>query len=316
MESQGFRSGFVAIVGRPSSGKSSFLNTVCGNKVSIVTPVPQTTRRSIRGIVSRDTGQIVFIDTPGFHTSERKFNKKMISVVRESLNDADAVLLVVDGSRQKGEEEAAILDLVLDSQKRLIVAINKEDLDPARTELQLKELRDQLGRSQTEREAETELSQTPQLMTMSALDTQSAEKVVRLLIPLLPKGEPFYPPEYYTDQDPGFRITEIVREKAMRSARQELPHSIYVGVQDSSTGELDPLTGQPKSLSMRLAIYVERESQKGILVGKGGSRIKEIREAAQKEINALFDYPVTLELRIKVDPKWRKDDKLLEALFD
>jgi GTP-binding protein Era len=151
---------------------------------------------------------------------------------------------------------------------------------------------------------------------MNATDEESAESVVRAIIPLLPEGEPYYPPEYYTDQDPSFRVTEIVREKAMAFARQELPHALYVGVQDSESGELDPMTGQPRSLFMRLAIYVERESQKGIIVGKGGSRIKQIRESSEAEIAELFDYPVKLELRVKVKPKWRKDDDLLEAMFE
>lgn len=303
MESQEYRSGFVAIVGRPSSGKSSFLNTACGHKVSIVTPTPQTTRSRVRGIVSRQGGQIVFLDTPGFHSSERKFNQRMMTLVRESLEDADALLLMVDGSRRGGEEEDQILNLAREAEKPLVIAVNKVDLDAAAVELRLQEVRKKAqGTSAT-------------LTTLCALDRESAEKVVHSLLPLLPEGNPYYPQEYYTDQEPTFRITEIVREKAMSFARQELPHAVYVDLQDSEQGALDPDTGQPTSLFLRIAIFVERESQKGILVGAGGRVIRSIREQAQREIDELFDYPVRMELRVKVKPKWRRDEKLLEHFF-
>lgn len=312
MESQEYTAGFVAIVGRPSSGKSTFLNTACGHKVSIVTPTPQTTRARVRGIVSRDTGQIVFIDTPGFHTSTRKFNQRMMGVVKESLGDADAILLLLDASRESGEEEEAILKEVIATGKPLLLAVNKEDLEPAAAEMRRAAVRGTLD----EARGGPGSSEKTTILTMNATDEESVEAVVRSLIPLLPEGEPYYPPEYYTDQDPYFRITEIVREKAMAFARQELPHALYVGVQDSESGDPDPMTGQPSRLFMRLAIYVERESQKGIIVGKGGSRIKQVRESAEAEIRELFDYPVRLELRVKVRPKWRKDDNLLEAMFE
>lgn len=312
MESQEYTAGFVAIVGRPSSGKSTFLNTACGHKVSIVTPTPQTTRARVRGIVSRDTGQIVFIDTPGFHTSTRKFNQRMMGVVKESLGDADAILLLLDASRESGEEEEAILKEVIATGKPLLLAVNKEDLEPAAAEMRRAAVRGTLD----EARGGPGSSEKTTILTMNATDEESVEAVVRSLIPLLPEGEPYYPPEYYTDQDPYFRITEIVREKAMAFARQELPHALYVGVQDSESGDPDPMTGQPSHLFMRLAIYVERESQKGIIVGKGGSRIKQVRESAEAEIRELFDYPVRLELRVKVRPKWRKDDNLLEAMFE
>lgn len=315
-ESQGYRAGFVAIVGRPSSGKSTFLNTACGHKVSIVTPIPQTTRARVRGIVSRDSGQIVFLDTPGFHTSTKKFNQRMMGVVKESLNDADAVLLLFDASRRSGEEEETILAEVLQTGKPVVLAVNKADLEPAAAEMRRRAIQTRLE-SGTEASGEPPSpAQAETILTMNALDTTTVETVVRSLIPLLPEGEPFYPAEYYTDQDPAFRITEIVREKAMAFARQELPHAIYVGVQDSESGEPDPTTGQPTSLFVRVAIYVERESQKGIIVGKGGARIKEVREASEAEIGELFDYPVRLELRVKVKPKWRSDDSLLEAMFE
>lgn len=318
-ESQGYRAGFVAIVGRPSSGKSTFLNTACGHKVSIVTPIPQTTRARVRGIVSRDSGQIVFLDTPGFHTSTRKFNQRMMGVVKESLEDADAVLLLVDASRESGDEEEAILGQVLETGKPLVIAVNKVDLEPAEAEMRRENIRKRLAEAEGPGAPGSGVGAAPPeptVLTMNAREQNSAEAVVRALLPLLPEGEPYYPPEYYTDQDPSFRITEIVREKAMAFARQELPHAIYVGVQDSESGDIDPMTGQPTSLFMRLAIFVERESQKGIIVGKGGSRIKQVREASEAEIAELFDYPVRLELRVKVKPKWRKDDDLLEAMFE
>ncbi|MFW6214773.1 MAG: GTPase Era [Alkalispirochaetaceae bacterium] len=303
MESQGYRSGFVAIVGRPSSGKSTFLNTVCGHKVSIVTPIPQTTRAGVRGIVSRDSGQIVFLDTPGFHRSEQKFNRRMMGVVRQSVEDGDAILLVIDGYRSGGEEEEAILNLALESGKPLLVAVNKEDLDPGRVKRRAEEVRGKVeGRN-------------AEVLRLTAFEQESAQKVVSALVNLLPEGEPFYPAEYYTDQDPIFRITEIVREKAMGFAREELPHALYVALQDSEQGDLNPETGQPSSLFARIAIFVERESQKGILVGKGGRVVRAIREQAEEEIGELFDYPVRIELRVKVKPKWRRDEKLLEEFF-
>jgi GTPase len=288
------KSAFVAVAGRPSAGKSTLVNSLIGEKVSIVSPVPQTTRNTVRGIVNKGEGQLVFLDTPGYHISEKKLNIRLRGVSTEAFSDADIVLYLVDATREPGPEEEAICAALIHAGDRLVAAINKIDspeADPDRALLFI-----------------TGKFPTVQVFEISALTGSGLPELLAALYARAPEGPAWYPEEYYTDQEPVFRIAEIIREKIFLNTRDELPHAVYVSYEDSSRGSDD-------SLLAEYDLVVERESQKGILIGKGGSMIKRIREEAEKDLADIFEYAVRLKLSVRVDPNWKKNDKTLEKLI-
>jgi GTP-binding protein Era len=298
------KSAFVAVVGRPSVGKSTLVNLLCGRKVAIVSAVPQTTRNAIRGIVNRPAGQLVFIDTPGRHDSEKKLNKKLLEVSGRAVQEADLTLYLLDASRAPGEEEAAIAgELAPLAGKKLVAAVNKMDAKGADFEA----LRSFITRRLPD-------LPEPRIFKLSALKNEGAEELLACLFDLAGEGEAFYPEEYYTDQALGFRIGEIIREKAINRLRQELPHSLYVEVADTELRDKD-VEGKKPRLWTRAFIIVERESQKGIVVGRGGEMIKAIRQEAQKELNRILDWKVELDLRVKSSHDWRHNDRVLRRLI-
>ncbi len=311
------KSAFVAIIGRPSSGKSTLLNTLCGEKVSITSRVPQTTRNKIRGIVNDPRGQLVFLDTPGYHRSERKFNLYLRQLAESTLEESDVVLYVADLSRPPGAEENDVLDLLAATELPRICALNKADLE--RTfEPQYREL---LAGKVPDMSA----------LALSALNGEGTAPLLDALYAAAPEGAPFYEEDYYTDQAPDFRIAEIIREKAIARTQQEVPHALFVEIADmemhpgrrshaqadsgADSGTGTDTAGDAGTLWVRAFLNVERESQKGILVGKGGNQIREIRLEAQRELNEIFPYPIHLDLRVKVQPKWRTRDTLLRRLL-
>jgi len=289
------KSAFIAVIGRPSAGKSTLLNTLCMQKVSIVASTPQTTRNKVRGILTTEEGQLVFVDTPGFHVSEKKFNIHMTDLVATALDETDLILYVVDATRQPGEEEQHLIELVKRFQGKTIVGINKIDVKNNSADEIKAYLKQELPEIQ--------------LLEISALNNQGIEELKARLFEAAPEGEMLYPPEYYTDQDPEFRTSEIIREKALSKVTQEVPHSLYVEIADMELSE------EENRLWIRAFIMVERESQKGILVGKGGKVIKSIRQEAQKELAEIFPYRIYLDVRVKVNPKWRRKDTLLKRLI-
>ena len=289
------KAAFVALVGRPSSGKSTLLNRICGGKVSIVSPVPQTTRNRIRGILNGPPGQLVFVDTPGFHSSERKMNLRLRDLTLSTLRESELVLYLVDVTRPPGEEERALMSSLRQAEDRLVVGLNKVDVQPNQRALAEKEL--------------AAAFRAPRLFPLSALSGEGLEPLLAALWQLAPEGDPMYPPEYYTDQTPEFRIAEIVREKAMRDLREEVPHALYVHIEDLE------MRHENTELWARGFLFVERDSQKGILVGRGGERIKATVRDAEAELGELFPYAVKLDLRVKVRPKWRHDAALLSRLI-
>jgi GTP-binding protein Era len=296
------KSAFVAVVGRPSAGKSTLVNLFCGHKVAIVSAVPQTTRNAIRGIVNRPEGQLVFVDTPGRHESEKKLNKKLMEVSVRAAQEADLVLYLLDASRLPGDEEEAIAgDLAPLAGEKLVAAVNKmdakgADFDALRSFIALR------------------LPDLPEsrIFKISALNNEGTEELLACLFGMAGEGEALYPEEYYTDQDLSFRIGEIIREKAINRLRQELPHSLYVDVADT---ELRNTGAEKTRLWVRAFIIVERESQKGIVVGKGGEMIKAIRREAQKDLNRILDWKVELDLRVKSSKDWRHNDRALRRLI-
>jgi GTP-binding protein Era len=296
------KSAFVAVLGRPSVGKSTLVNLFCGHKVAIVSAVPQTTRNAIRGIVNRPAGQLVFVDTPGRHESEKKLNKKLLEVSGRAMQEADLVLYLLDASRPPGEEEEAIaVDLAPLAGEKVVAAVNKMDAKDADFNALHSFIMHHLPDLPDSR-----------IFKISALKNEGAEELLACLFGMAEEGEALYPEEYYTDQDLGFRIGEIIREKAINRLRQELPHSIYVEVADT---ELRNDGSEKARLWVRAFIIVERESQKGIVVGKGGEMIKAIRQEAQKDLNRILDWKVDLDLRVKSSRDWRHNDKVLRRLI-
>ena len=289
----GVKSAFVSLIGRPSSGKSTLLNKICGRKISIVSPVPQTTRNKIRGIATSEKGQLVFIDTPGFHLSEKKLNRYLMDLVHQAIKEVDLVLYLIDATRPLGSEERAIARLLASSGQKVIVAFNKVDNENMD--------REKLARDLSGSGLETEP------FFISALTGEGVPELLGHLYNMAPEGDISYPEEYYTDQDPEFRIAEIIREKAIHHSRQELPHAIYVEIADAEQRD--------EFLWVRAFLCVERESQKGILIGKEGAKIKGIRVEAEKDLADLFPTPVKLDLRVKVRPRWRRQDALLKKLI-
>ncbi|MDA3950412.1 MAG: GTPase Era [Spirochaeta sp.] len=293
------RSGFVMLLGRPSAGKSTLVNALCGHKVSIVSPVPQTTRNTIRGIVTDERGQMVLLDTPGLHTSEKKLNLRLQAVVADNLPEADLLLYLIDPTRPPGDEERGITALLRSRDTPKVVVITKVDAEGCNI-------------AATRRFLDAEgLVDVPVVEVGNLAGSAQPIGLVQLLdlvFAALPEGEPWYPDEYYTDQPPRFRIAEIIRERAILRTRQEVPHALYVEVAD--------LEQTDKKIWARVFLYVERTSQQGILVGKKGATVTAIREEAEAILTSLFPVPVRLSLQVKVRPKWRRDDATLQRLIN
>jgi len=296
------KAAFVALIGRPSVGKSTLVNLLCGAKVAIVSAVPQTTRNAVRGILTRPEGQLVFVDTPGRHISERKFNKKLMDVSNRALDDSELVLYVLDASRAPGPEEEAVAGRLKGFEDRLIAAINKTDAVAAEPEKIRVFLEKALPQLPTSRRFE-----------ISCLEKKGIEPLLDCLFDMAVEGDVLYPEEYYTDQDVSFRVSEIIREKAISRLKEELPHSIYVEVADLELRDGDS-ESERKRLWVRAFIITERESQKGMIVGKGGEMIKAIGRASRKELNVIFDWKVDLDLRVKTGKDWRHNDKVLKKI--
>ncbi len=289
------KASFIALVGRPSTGKSTFINQVCGEKISIVSSHPQTTRNRVRGIYNSKEGQLVFVDTPGFYQSEQRFNRHLKGLLLSTLDSVDQVLYLLDVSRRPGEEERELLELLAAFKGPLIIALNKIDIKKNYRHDYLELIKDKL-------------KQVP-IHEISALTGSGVESLAGVILLTAPNGEPFYPLDYYTDQSPEFRISEVVREKAINLTRQEIPHQLYVEVADME------MHNQETQLWARIFICVERDSQKGIVVGKKGELIRDIVRQATEELNGLFPYQVKLDVRVKVRPKWRKNEQLLKKLI-
>lgn len=291
------RTGVVAIIGRPSAGKSTFLNTACQVDVSIVSPIPQTTRNAIKGIVNTSYGQLIFIDTPGYHNSDKKLNLRLKNVTESQLNGIDCVLYVIDSTRDIGEEEMLTAELVKKLQAKTVVAINKIDDRQSHPEKVQKFISETLPLIPQER-----------IFKMSAKNDTGINEILKALYMISPEGQPVYDEETYTDQNLTFRIAEVIRGEAINRLQDEIPHAVYVEVADVEH------RSEGKKLWIRAFLCVERDSQKGIVIGKGASKIKEIRVAAIKKLSQIYIQKIDLDLQVKVDKNWRQRDYTINRL--
>lgn len=294
----GEKSALVAILGRPSSGKSTFMNTACQEPVSIVSPIPQTTRNAIRGIVNTSFGQLVFVDTPGYHESEKKLNLRLKNVTEEQLKDSDCILYIIDTTRSPGDEELMNVSLAEKYPERLVVALNKIDAKDSNVTKIKTFVSEHLPSVPSKR-----------VLEMSAEKDIGINEVLKALYDIAPVAPALYTEDMYTDQNIAFRISEIVRGEAINRLEQELPHCLYVDIADLEQ------RGNNGKIWVRAFICVERESQKGMVIGKGASMIKQIRMASLKKIQDVFPFKVELDLQVKVDKNWRQHDNTLTKLI-
>jgi GTP-binding protein Era len=293
-EAGGFRSGFGAVVGRPNTGKSTLVNRLVGEKVAITSDKPQTTRSAVRGIVTRPGGQLVLIDTPGYHKPRTLLGQRLNEVVRQAWSDVDVVLFVVDGSGGVGRGDARVAADLAGTACPTFCIVNKIDV------MRPPEIAAALS-------AAAALRDFDEFVPVSARTGKGVDLLRELALGSLPEGPMYYPPGTNHDQPPPLFVAELVREKLLRRAREELPHSIAVVTEDYGERE-DGL------LEISARIYVERESQKGIVIGRGGETLKAAGSEAREEIELLFGRRVFLDLRVKVEKDWQRRHQSLQRL--
>lgn len=292
-----FRSAFIAIIGRPNVGKSTLVNALLGQKIAAVSPKPQTTRKRQLGILTTDTAQLVFVDTPGIHTARHKLGTFLNQEAEESLEGVDVIVWLVDISARPTEEDQQIASLVSRVRRRtpVVLAANKIDIIPEAT----------LARNL---EAYQEsLKREVQVITISAAQSQNLDQLQELLISLAPVRPPEYDEEQITDSYERDIAADLIREACLLSLRDEVPHGVGVRIDEFTERE----NGM---LYIAATVFVERESQKGIVIGEGGKMLKQIGSSARKEIEGMGGRPVFLELRVKVLKDWRNNEEALRRL--
>jgi len=289
-----FRSGFAAIVGRPNTGKSTLVNQLVGGKVAITSDKPQTTRSAVRGILSLADAQAVFIDTPGYHKPRTLLGERLNEVVRQAWSDVDLALFVVDGDTGIGRGDARVAGDLRSAKLPTICVVNKADLMS----------KEQIAEALV---SAAELGDFDEYVAVSAKTGDGIEIVRDLVLARLETGPMFYPPGTNTDQPPPVFVAELVREKLLRRTRDELPHSIAVVTEDYEERD-DGL------LEIHARIYVERDSQKGIVIGHRGETLKAVGTEAREEIEVLFGRRVFIDLRVKVEKDWQRRAHALERL--
>lgn len=288
-----FKSGFVSIVGSPNAGKSSLVNKIVDKKISIVSEKVQTTRDMIKGIYNEDNCQIVFLDTPGFHKPKDKLNRYMNEQIKESLDDIEAIVYVIDSIYGIGSKELEIIERLSTINVPRIAVINKLDLVS----------QEKINRMIVTLE---NYEFFEEILAISVKDGFNVDSVVESLKRVLPEGIQYYEDDQITDNSPYFTISEIIREKILYYTQEEVPYSVGV--------KLNEFENKKNALVLHATIYVERESQKGILIGKGASKLKSIGIEARKDIEKNFDKKVHLQLHVKVLKKWRNKIDLLREI--
>ncbi|MGZ0086427.1 GTPase Era [Caldibacillus thermoamylovorans] len=286
MNKEGYKSGFVAIIGRPNVGKSTFLNRVIGQKIAIMSDKPQTTRNKIQGIYTDDGAQIIFIDTPGVHKPKHKLGDFMMKVALNALREVDVILFMVNAEEGFGRGEAFIIERLKEVDTPVFLVINK--IDRVHPDELLPLIEQYRG-----------LYPFAEIVPISALEGNNVERLIEQIKQRLPEGPQYYPPDQITDHPEQFIIAELIREKALHLTREEVPHSIAVVIERIERRE------ETGVVYIGAVIIVERDSQKGIIIGKQGRMLKEIGQRARADIEALLGSRVFLELWVKVQKDWR-----------
>ena len=289
----GFRSGYVTIIGRPNVGKSTLLNRMLGEKIAIVSKKPQTTRNRILGIHHTDDAQLIFLDTPGVHKGRDTLNKRMVAAALATLEDASVILMVVDGSGPPGGGDRYIAEQVVGQGKPVVLAVNKCDRVPP-------------DRIPEAVEPYRALAEFTEFLPVSALEGTGVDDLLERLLTHLPEGPAYFPADMITDLPERFLVAEIVREKCYELLRDEVPYGVAVVIEAWEESD--------QRVDIAANILVERESMKGIVIGKKGSKLKEIGTRARKDIERLLATHVFLKLFVKVKEGWSKDPATLREL--
>ncbi len=289
-----FVSGFVSLLGLPNAGKSTLLNALTGTKVAIVSDKPQTTRNVIQGVATTPDSQIVFLDTPGIHKPDTLFNRRMMEVIQAALDERDLLIYVADATARENGAEQEALDLVRGSKTPAFLALNKVDLvKPKQNLLPMME-------------RYRELHEFAEYIPISARTGEGVDELRAAVVKRLPEGPAYFPPDYLTDQPERFLAAELIREKLLAETRSEVPHSIAVVVDRFEEG--------PKLARIYATIYVEREGQKGIVIGSKGAMLKHVGTQARLDMERMFGRKIYLELYVKVRPRWRENKQFLDGL--
>lgn len=294
-----FKSGFVSIVGRPNVGKSTLLNHIVGQKVAIMSNKPQTTRNKITAVHTTEQGQIIFLDTPGIHKPKSKLGDYMVTVAENTLNEVDLVLFVIDATEKRGAGDDYIMERLKQVKTPVFLVINK--IDKVHPEALLPII-----------DEYRQLIPFKQIVPISALEGNNTESLLQSIYNEMDEGPMYYPADQVSDHPERFIVAELIREKVLHLTHEEVPHSIAVTVEEMKRGD------DGKTLYIYAAIYVERDSQKGILIGKQGGMLKEISSRARRDIERLLGEKLFLEIWVKVKKDWRNQDRMLRnfGFFD
>ncbi len=297
-----YKSGFVTLIGRPNVGKSTLINKLIGKKITITSPIAQTTRNKLRGILTTDDTQIIFIDTPGIHKPHHLLGEKLVKNAKSAINGVDLILLIFDSYHKPGKGDEYIKDLLIANSSKCIVVLNKWDLV---------EESDRYGRLNQYKEILNDNFITFQ--EVSAINGYGCNQLLKKIKEFLPEGKPLYPKDTIVDQPIKVLLSELIREQVLLNTREEIPHSVAVKIE-----KIEYIKNKGKEITAILAIVVvERKSQKGILIGKGGSMLKIIGRSARMNIKNLIEGSIYLELFVKVIPNWRKkESKLIEFGYE
>ncbi len=289
---EGFKSGFVSIIGRPNVGKSTLLNRIVGQKVAIMSDVPQTTRNKIQGVVTSDDSQIVFIDTPGIHKPQTRLNDFMLKSAYSTFNEVDLVLFMVNAAEKRGAGDNFILEKLKNLRTPKFLVINK--IDQVKPEELLKIIMDY-----------TSDNEFNEVIPISAIQGNNVDEMMVTIKKYMPEGPQFYPDDQVTDHPEYFVVSEFIREKILQLTKEEVPHSVAVVVESMLRNEDD-------KVHVHATIIVDRASQKGITIGKGGKMLKEIGVRARRDIEAMLGDKIYLELWVKVQKDWRDKQSYLQ----
>ncbi len=304
---EGYRSGFVALIGRPNVGKSTLINQFVGEKIAITSPIAQTTRNRLRAILTNDKAQVVFVDTPGIHKPHHLLGKRLVENSKRAIGEVDSILLIFDGTHPPGKGDAFILKLLKKQFMPVLVVINKWDLVKENDfQMRIKQYSDFIGNEKWP------------IICCSAASGFHCNKVIEKILCYLPSGPYLYPPHISSDQPEEILLGELIREQVLLNTKEEVPHSVAVNIECIKQVPLAKKQGSHTSRTAVLAtVLVERKSHKAILIGKGGIMLKTIGKGARLQMQKLINGPVYLELFVKVVPDWRsKESRLRELGYD
>ncbi len=294
MSEDNFKSGFISIIGRPNVGKSTFMNKVLGQKIAIMSDKPQTTRNKVQGVYTTEDTQMIFIDTPGIHKPKHQLGEHMMKVARNTLKETEVILFIINAAEEIGRGDEYIIDMLKNTRTPIILVLNKIDLvHPDDLLKQIDVYKDKLEFSD--------------VVPISALQGNNVETLLEVIGNYLPEGPMYYPEDRVTDHPEHFIVSELIREKALHLTSQEIPHAIGVEVEKMKADKGD-------KIHVQAVIYVERDSQKGMVIGKGGKMLKEIGKLARTDIENLLGNKVYLELWVKVQKDWRNKSNFIRSL--